>query len=63
MALTESFDSARSNFVLNATQVALPQKEMERTLTDEGGTANNEKPPLFMPEDEDQNDDDMTTRA
>jgi hypothetical protein len=54
MALTESFDSARSNFVLNATQVALAQKEMERTLTDEGGVANNEKLLLFMPEDEDE---------
>lgn len=60
MALTEAFDSARSNFVLNATQVALAQKEVENSPTNERGTSNNEKLPLFIPEDEDQNGDDIT---
>jgi DNA mismatch repair protein PMS2 len=46
--------------VLNATQVALAQKEVGNTLADE---ANNEKLPLFISEDEDQNGDDVTAGA
>jgi DNA mismatch repair protein PMS2 len=46
--------------VLNATQVALAQKEVGITPADE---ANNEKLPLFIPEDEDQNGDDVTVGA
>jgi hypothetical protein len=53
MALTELFDSAWSNFVLNATQVMLAQNKMGHTPMDDSGVVNNEKLPLFMPEDED----------
>ena len=60
MALTDTFDSARSNFVLNATQVALAQKETENAPTFEGGTASSKKIPLFVPDDEDQVDDVIT---
>ncbi|KAH9977464.1 hypothetical protein BJV74DRAFT_781094 [Russula compacta] len=63
VAMTEKFDSARSNFVLNATQVALAQKEIENTSTEEGGIANNKRPPLFIPDDGDQDDDDIVART
>jgi DNA mismatch repair protein PMS2 len=53
VALTEEFDNARSSFVLNATQVALAQKETEQPLTDEGGSASNAEQPLFIPDDDD----------
>ncbi|KAI9440283.1 hypothetical protein F5148DRAFT_1258759 [Russula earlei] len=59
VALTENFDSARSNFVLNATQVALAQKDIP---TRERGTASNEKRPLFIPEDEGQVGDGLADR-
>lgn len=60
MALTDTFDSARSNFVLNATQVALAQKETENAPTFEGGTVGSKKLPLFVPDDEDKVDDGVT---
>ena len=64
MALTETFDSARSNFVLNATQVALAQKEVEHTPTVSGDTtARNKKQPLFIPEDENQDGDDLAEKS
>ena len=62
MALTETFDSARSSFVLNATQFATAQKE-ENTPTGEDGVASNKGQPLFIPDDEDQNDDSISARA
>ncbi|KAH9970938.1 hypothetical protein BJV74DRAFT_889440 [Russula compacta] len=63
MALTEKFDSALSNFVLKATQVALARKEIENTSTEEGGMANSKRPPLFIPDDGDQDDDDIAARS
>jgi DNA mismatch repair protein PMS2 len=60
--LTERFDSARSSFVLNATQLALAQKE-EITAAGEGGTPSSKGLPLFIPEDEDQSDDGVSARA
>lgn len=62
MALTEKFDSTRSNFVLNAMQVALAQKEIENAST-EGGIANNKNSPLFIPDDGDQDGDDIAART
>jgi DNA mismatch repair protein PMS2 len=62
VALTEAFDSARSSFVLNATQLALALKE-EDTATGEGGAANGKGLPLFIPDDEDQNDDGFSART
>jgi DNA mismatch repair protein PMS2 len=66
VALTETFDSARSSFVLNATQLALAQKE-EITTAGEGGNhrgiARSKGLPLFIPDDEDQNGDDISARA
>jgi DNA mismatch repair protein PMS2 len=56
VALTERFDSARSSFVLNATQVALAQKE-ENTVAAESGRASKKAQPLFIPDDEDPNGD------
>ena len=56
MALIEKFDSARSSFVLNATQLALAEKG-ENTVGEESGNASNKSLPLFIPDDEDQNDD------
>ncbi|KAH9000126.1 hypothetical protein EDB92DRAFT_1829472 [Lactarius akahatsu] len=53
IALTEAFDNTRSSFVLNATQVALAQKERELFPAEEGGSASNEKLPLFIPDDQD----------
>ncbi|KAF8265868.1 hypothetical protein EI94DRAFT_1685081 [Lactarius quietus] len=53
LALTEEFDTARSSFVLNATQVALAQKEREPPSTEEGGSTSNAKQPLFIPDDDD----------
>ncbi len=63
MALIETFDSARSNFVLNATQVALAQKEVEKTATTEEGIPGSKGLPLFIPDDEDKLDDDVAARA
>ncbi|KAH9992158.1 hypothetical protein BJV77DRAFT_1003804 [Russula vinacea] len=60
--VTETFDSARSSFVLNATQLALAQKE-EDTTAGEGGAADSKGLPLFIPDDEDQNDDGISARA
>jgi hypothetical protein len=64
VALTERFDSesARSSFVLNATQLALAQKE-ENTVTGESGRASNKAPPLFIPDDEDQHGDGISART
>ena len=66
MALTEAFDSARSSFVLNATQVALVQQELEKELenspTSEGETAGSKDLPLFIPDDEDDARDDSTSK-
>ena len=62
MALTETFDSARSSFVLNATQIATAQKE-ENTVAGEDGVASSKGLPLFIPDDEDQNGDDISARA
>ncbi|KAI0298216.1 hypothetical protein BC826DRAFT_998583 [Russula brevipes] len=62
-SLTETFDSARSNFVLNPTQVALAPKEMENPPTGGGGTVSNTKPPLFIPEDGEQDGDENAARA
>lgn len=62
MALTETFDSARSSFVLNATQLSLTQKEEDTTAGD-GGAADSKGLPLFIPDDEDQNDDGISARA
>lgn len=62
MALTESFDSARSSFVLNATQLATAQKE-ENAPTGEDGVASNKGQPLFIPDDEDRNGDSISARA
>lgn len=56
VALTERFDSARSSFVLNATQLTLAQKE-ENTVAGGSGRASNKAQPLFIPDDEDQNGD------
>ena len=53
MALAEEFDNARSSFVLNATQVALAQKEAELPPTEESSPASNTKQPLFIPDDDD----------
>ena len=55
VALTEEFDNARSSFVLNATQVALAQKETDsgQPLTEKGGSASNAEQPLFIPDDDD----------
>ncbi|KAI9440372.1 hypothetical protein H4582DRAFT_1936437 [Lactarius indigo] len=53
IALTEAFDNSRSSFVLNATQVALARKETELSPAEEGGSASNEKVPLFIPDDQD----------
>jgi DNA mismatch repair protein PMS2 len=39
--------------VLNATQVALAQKETELPPAEEGGSASNAKSPLFIPDDDD----------
>lgn len=62
MALTERFDSARSSFVLNATQLALSQKE-ENIVAGESGRVSNKAPPLFIPDDEDQNGDGISART
>ena len=55
MALTEEFDTARSSFVLNATQVALAQKEPELPSPpmEEGSSTSNAGEPLFIPDDDD----------
>ena len=55
MALTEEFDTARSSFVLNATQVALAQKETELPSppVEEGSSTSNAGEPLFIPDDDD----------
>ena len=55
MALTEEFDTARSSFVLNATQVALAQKETELPSPpmEEGSSTSNAGEPLFIPDDDD----------
>jgi DNA mismatch repair protein PMS2 len=55
VALTEEFDTARSSFVLNATQVALAQKEKELPSppTEEASSTSNAKQPLFIPDDDD----------
>ena len=67
MALTEAFDSARSSFVLNATQVALTQKALEKALentpTSEGEIAGGKNLPLFVPDDEDELRDDTAAKA
>jgi len=67
VALTEAFDSARSSFVLNATQVALAQKGLEKALentpTSEGETAGSKDLPLFIPDDEDEVRDDTAAKA
>ena len=67
MALIEAFDSARSSFVLNATQVALAQKELEKasenSATSEGETAGSKDLPLFIPDDEDEVRDDTAVKA
>ena len=52
MALTEAFDNSRSSFVLNATQVALAQKDTEPPA-EETSSGSNAKPPLFIPDDDD----------
>lgn len=62
MALTERFDSARSSFVLNATQLAAAQKE-ENTAAGESGRASNKVLPLFIPDDEDQIGNGVTART
>ena len=62
MALTETFDSARSSFVLNATQLAIAKKE-ENIAAGEDGVASSKELPLFIPDDEDQNGDDNSARA
>ena len=62
MALTERFDSARSSFVLNATQPALGQKE-ETSVAGENAGASNKALPLFIPDDEEQNGDGISARA
>ena len=53
VALAEEFDNARSSFVLNATQVALAQKETELPPTEESSSTSNAKQPLFIPDDDD----------
>jgi hypothetical protein len=62
VALTETFDSARSSFVLNAIQLAFAQKE-ENTVAGEGGIAGGKGLPLFIPGDEDQSGDGISARA
>jgi DNA mismatch repair protein PMS2 len=62
VALTETFDSERSSFVLNATQLAIARKE-ENTAAGEDGVASSKELPLFIPDDEDQNGDDISARA
>jgi DNA mismatch repair protein PMS2 len=62
VALTERFDSARSSFVLNATQVALAQKE-ENTVAGESVRASNKALPLFIPDNEDQNGDGISAKT
>jgi len=62
VVLTEGFDSARSSFVLNATQLALAQKE-ENTVSGESGRESNKALPLFIPDDEDQNGDGISART
>ncbi|KAI0300705.1 hypothetical protein B0F90DRAFT_1722574 [Multifurca ochricompacta] len=58
VALTESFDTTRSDFVLNATQVALARKEMKDSPIDDDRPVNDkERLPLFVPDDEDQDGD------
>jgi hypothetical protein len=53
MALTEEFDTARSSFVLNATQLALAQKETELPSTEEKSSTRNSNRPPFLPDDDD----------
>lgn len=62
MALTERFDSARSSFVLNATQLAVAHQE-ENAAAGESGRASNKVLPLFIPDDEDQNGDGVSART
>ncbi|KAH9961814.1 hypothetical protein BC827DRAFT_1202133 [Russula dissimulans] len=62
VALTETFDSARSNFVLNATQVALAQKEAD-TIPTGDTTTSNKKQPLFIPEDDNPDGDDLAEKS
>ena len=62
MALAERFDSARSSFLLNATQLAFAQKE-ENNVAGECGGSSNKALPLFIPNDEDQIGDGISTRT
>jgi hypothetical protein len=62
VALTERFDSARSSFVLNATQLGLAQKG-ENTVGEESERASNKSLSLFIPDDEDQNGDGISART
>jgi DNA mismatch repair protein PMS2 len=62
VALTERFDSARSSFVLNATQLALSQKE-ESAVVGDSEKASNKALPLFIPDDEHQNGDGISVRT
>ena len=62
MALTERFDSARSSFVLNATQLAVAQKE-ENSVAGESEGGSNKEVPLFIPDDGDQNDGGISART
>jgi hypothetical protein len=53
VTLTEEFDTAPSSFVLNATQAALAQKEIELPSTGEGSSTRNAIQPLFISDDND----------
>jgi hypothetical protein len=53
VTLTEEFDTAPSSFVLNATQAALAQKEIELPSTGEGSSTRNATQPSFIPDDND----------